>query len=399
MEQLHIVREPAGLIRKIARDALKNHWKDVSIAVGIYMLLTTYISEILNQLFPMYRDIPIDPDLAQIYGQILELDGNAIKVNASFIGDLYQFLLTGAFAYGLALMLLTFFRTKRTDNKLLFEGFSLFGKTILLQILITVFTILWALLFVIPGIVAAYRYSQAFFILADHPEYSVTQCINESKARMRGNKGALFVLDLTFIGWGILASMASNLIVTGLPSGNVASLIAAIISLIPMILYNTYFQVGRTVFYELLTQNLVVMVPDQHIQEQGVNPGNMVNASYEVHETPVMKDADIQAEAMETQAEPETVYEAAPEFTAEPEVQPEPEVEIKVDPEDVIEPEVIIMGGPVEEAPFEEGPEIIVEEAEPEIIIEETSADEGPEIVIEDEADAFGAPKDEKDEL
>ena len=265
----HIVTEPSSLIRKIARDALKNHWKDMFLGIAIYTLLTGYVSSILSFVFPRYETI-------DIYGQ-------SISYNTSFVGFLYEVLLIGAFMYGLALFMLTFFRTKRTDNKLLFEGFSMLGKTILLQIVTTVFIFLWSLLFVIPGIIAAIRYSMAFYILADHPEYTVSQCINESKARMRGNCGKYFVLLLSFIGWAILASLAQELILA--PFGTSASsLFGSLIGLVPGVFLSVYVKTSETVFYELLTKNLIVMVPDQHVRDNGVDPGNMVNANYEIHE-------------------------------------------------------------------------------------------------------------------
>ena len=59
-----------------------------------------------------------------------------------------------------------------------------------------------------PGIIAAYRYRQAIYLLIDHPEMSVMDCIRESKRMMAGHKWELFVLDLSFIGWGFLSSLA-----------------------------------------------------------------------------------------------------------------------------------------------------------------------------------------------
>ena len=58
-----------------------------------------------------------------------------------------------------------------------------------------------------PGIVAAYRYRQALYLLLDHPERSAWQCLRESSALMSGHKWELFVLDLSFIGWGIVGSL------------------------------------------------------------------------------------------------------------------------------------------------------------------------------------------------
>jgi uncharacterized membrane protein len=60
------------------------------------------------------------------------------------------------------------------------------------------------LLLVIPGIVAAYRYSMSFYILSDNPQLSAQEAMNESKRMMNGYKGKLFCLHFSFIGWSIL---------------------------------------------------------------------------------------------------------------------------------------------------------------------------------------------------
>ena len=69
------------------------------------------------------------------------------------------------------------------------------------------FIALWSLLFVIPGIVVAYRYSLAVYIMIDHPELSAIDCIRESKRMTKGYKGQLFRLDLSFILWLLLSGM------------------------------------------------------------------------------------------------------------------------------------------------------------------------------------------------
>ena len=86
----------------------------------------------------------------------------------------------------------------------LFDSFGMFFKFLLLNILIGVFTFLWSLLFVIPGIIASYRYSMAVYILIDNPEYSPMECIRLSKEMMHGHKWELFVLHLSFILWFFL---------------------------------------------------------------------------------------------------------------------------------------------------------------------------------------------------
>ena len=87
----------------------------------------------------------------------------------------------------------------------LFDGFSFAGKLILLALVRYIFVFLWSMLFVVPGIIAAYRYRQALYLLLDHPEMGVLECIRESKRLMRGHKAELFILDLSFIGWALLS--------------------------------------------------------------------------------------------------------------------------------------------------------------------------------------------------
>ena len=88
----------------------------------------------------------------------------------------------------------------------LLDGFGMAGRIILLNLLEGILVFLWSLLLLVPGIIAAYRYSQAIYILLDHPEKSVLECIRESKELMRGRKGELFKLDLSLLGWAILGA-------------------------------------------------------------------------------------------------------------------------------------------------------------------------------------------------
>ncbi|XID91971.1 DUF975 family protein [Paenibacillaceae bacterium WGS1546] len=86
----------------------------------------------------------------------------------------------------------------------LFSGFSDFFKPFLLYLLLIVFVSLWSLLFVIPGIIAAFRYSQAYYILIDNTGIGPLEAIRRSKAMMVGHKGRFFMLYLSFIGWALL---------------------------------------------------------------------------------------------------------------------------------------------------------------------------------------------------
>lgn len=70
--------------------------------------------------------------------------------------------------------------------------------------LVGLFTFLWSLLLIVPGIIKGCSYSQAMYILAENPGISPTEAINRSKAMMDGHKMEYFLLGLSFIGWSIL---------------------------------------------------------------------------------------------------------------------------------------------------------------------------------------------------
>ena len=75
------------------------------------------------------------------------------------------------------------------------------------------YTFLWSLLFVIPGIVKAYEYKMIPYLLAENPGMTKEQAFAESKRMMTGNKWKAFVLDLSFIGWMLLAIPTCGIIV------------------------------------------------------------------------------------------------------------------------------------------------------------------------------------------
>ena len=75
--------------------------------------------------------------------------------------------------------------------------------------MILVFIFLWSLLFMIPGIVAAYRYRFALYDLYENPGIGVMEALEMSKQQTLGYKGQLFFLDLSYIGWQILSAIPS----------------------------------------------------------------------------------------------------------------------------------------------------------------------------------------------
>lgn len=121
-------------------------------------------------------------------------------------------LLTSVLAAGFVLYCMAVRRGERAEYLTLFDGFSFVGKLIALEIVVSFFVLLWSMLFVIPGVVAAYRYSFAMFNLYENPGIGVMEAIDMSKRQTVGYKWQLFVLDLSYFGWALLAGLPSAIL-------------------------------------------------------------------------------------------------------------------------------------------------------------------------------------------
>ncbi|MFC5699785.1 DUF975 family protein [Cohnella faecalis] len=124
-----------------------------------------------------------------------------------FAGWIVGFVLAGPLALGLNMFFVKLARLNSPSVGDAFEGFGRFVPAFVLYLLVGIFTFLWSLLFIIPGIIASFRYSQAFYIMQDNPNMDALEAINRSKQMMVGHKWRLFVLYLSFIGWWILGAL------------------------------------------------------------------------------------------------------------------------------------------------------------------------------------------------
>ncbi|MCK9235086.1 MAG: DUF975 family protein [Acholeplasmataceae bacterium] len=116
---------------------------------------------------------------------------------ATIIGSIIAPILVG----GLFWLSLKLFETKEIDFYhlfIFFKDFNHAAKLIGVAFLTAIFVLLGTLLFVIPGIIFAYRYSQALYIMAENPDLSVTEAMKQSQEMMRGYKMNLFFFHLSF---------------------------------------------------------------------------------------------------------------------------------------------------------------------------------------------------------
>lgn len=89
----------------------------------------------------------------------------------------------------------------------LLDGFGIAGRAIVLTIFIDVLVALASALLFVPGVILSYAYAMARRLQMDHPDWSPVRCMRESRYMMRGHKWDLFVLQLSFLGWLLLATI------------------------------------------------------------------------------------------------------------------------------------------------------------------------------------------------
>ena len=150
----------------------------------------------------------IAPAFDKVGEQYAEPYGEGRIVGVAFVSVSFASILIGLITQvldaGYKCYCLGVHRREEMPYESLFDGFTFAGKVIALYIVEGFFVALWSMLFVIPGIIAVYRYSFAIWNLCQNPELGVMEALNRSKRQTIGYKGQLFGLHLSFIGWYLI---------------------------------------------------------------------------------------------------------------------------------------------------------------------------------------------------
>ncbi|RLD68156.1 MAG: hypothetical protein DRI84_00445 [Bacteroidetes bacterium] len=150
------------------------------------------------------------------------------------IGAVGSLIIGGPLLLGLSIFSLKLSRKQFVRIEQLFEGFQNFATALGAYLLMVLFTLLWMLLLIIPGIIASISYAQTFYIIAEDETIGPMDAIDKSKKMMYGYKWKYFLLNLSFIGWILLSIMTLGI---------------GFLWLIP------YMQVSRARFYDLVKHN------------------------------------------------------------------------------------------------------------------------------------------------
>ena len=116
-------------------------------------------------------------------------------------------IITPAFSLSLVRVYLNVIKGVKPEASDAFCGFDDFWSAFKVNFFVGLFTFLWSLLFVIPGIVKSFSYSMSMYILAENKGKPALECIKESQEMTKGHKMELFVLGLSFFGWILLGGI------------------------------------------------------------------------------------------------------------------------------------------------------------------------------------------------
>ena len=177
-------------LRAQARERLEGKW-------GTFVLMT-FLMLVIQTILQI-------PGYIGSLLEILSPENVLASLSFSNISNILS-LLALPLSWGLTVSLLRNHREESVDLENLFDGFrgGRYTRVFCALFLVNLFTFLWALLLIIPGIIKAFSYALTPYIVMDEPELTARQAITRSCEIMEGRRWKLFCLYLSFIGWGIL---------------------------------------------------------------------------------------------------------------------------------------------------------------------------------------------------
>lgn len=193
--------------KKRALSQLKGNWSNPVITTLLFGVMSVAASVVLSGMIFFFTFIL--SVLLSITTATSAQDFTLIVFILQIVFRILSFivnLLIIPLSLGLIKYFLMFAKSQKPSIANLFDGYKYsFGNSILASILVSIYTFLWTLLLIVPGIIKKYAYSMTLFIIADEPNISANEAIKKSEAMMKGYKWNYFLLELSFIGWALLA--------------------------------------------------------------------------------------------------------------------------------------------------------------------------------------------------
>lgn len=238
-----------SILKRNARLALSNsYWT----AIGV-VLTATVASELISILVSRRYEEVYTWYAYTMMGEYYPMPDMSWAAPFSLLTLVVLIFVTYPFSIGSA----RFFVQNRFGNKQYSNVFSGFKNGYLsgsLTLLVTnIFIALWSLLLIVPGIVKSLQYSMVSFILLDNPRVGNSRARQISRILTNGEKGGIFVLGLSFIGWYLLVAFASSIFVMFSPT------LGAVVTFLGGLFLSPYIQGTYTELYVFLRDRAIQM--------------------------------------------------------------------------------------------------------------------------------------------
>ena len=259
--------------RREARQLMSGGWFGRVFAAGAVLYLIVALVGVL--IAALYRDMSLQTwsdflavklrHMQQGLGYAVPSSGVFWRMTGATAFQQFLMYVFGAiFVFGMSCLML---KAVKNDSKEWFAssfgGFSRPLEVTWLLVLMNLRVFLWSLLFVVPGIVAVYRYRQAWYLKSEHPDWGAGKCLAESGGMMRGHKWQAFCLDVYYVVLMLFLYMAMAAVLgvavalrgAGLLPGVVvaaASMVVIGLFLYVIIAVCIRFFAARAVFYRAL---------------------------------------------------------------------------------------------------------------------------------------------------
>ncbi len=156
----------------LAKEHLKSFWGGLLIIVAITIVCTLAIDLLINENSILYSVLTL---VLSCFTMTLQI---------------------GFYSY-----LLKIIRQEEGNREDIFKYVGAVIPLITITLLVMIFTFLWSLLFIVPGIIAALGYSMVYLLYIDQPDQLPMEYLNKSNEMMKGYKWDYFKFSLSFLGW------------------------------------------------------------------------------------------------------------------------------------------------------------------------------------------------------
>ena len=152
------------------------------------------------------------PNLFSVFTEELVIEYPALTLVTSIPTFIISLFFSPLYSYALASAALKIIRHKNVSLNELISGFQVYGTILVYHLVTSIYVVLGAFAFIIPGVMLAYSYSMGYYIIAEDPSISATEARKKSAEMMKGYRFELFKLDFSFFGWYILSIFTLGLL-------------------------------------------------------------------------------------------------------------------------------------------------------------------------------------------